>query len=60
MQIKLLVEVFGKHDVIKKGVRNDTVVVKSAVAILLAEGRLVSGIPRLKREHRLVIGKATQ
>jgi hypothetical protein len=35
-------------------------VVKIAVARLLAEGRLVSGLPILKKGRRLAIGKATQ
>ena len=57
MQIKLLVEVFGKHYVVKKSLGIGTLVVMIAVARLLTEGRLASGRPILKKERRLPLGR---
>jgi len=60
MLTKRLVEVFGKNYVVKRSGGSVMLVVKIAVARLLAEDRLVSGLPILKKGRRLAIGKGTQ
>ena len=60
MLTKRLVEVFGKNYVVKRSGGSVMLVVKIAVGRLLAEDRLVSGLPILKKGRRLAIGKATQ
>jgi hypothetical protein len=45
MLTKRLVEVFGKNYVVKRSGGSVMLVVKTAVARLLAEDRLVSGLP---------------
>jgi hypothetical protein len=59
MLTKRLVEVFGKNYVVKRSGGSFMLVVRIAVARLLAEDRLVSGLPILKKGGRLAIGKAT-
>jgi hypothetical protein len=60
MLTKRLVEVFGKNYVVKRSGGSVMLVVKIAVARLLAEDRLVSGLPILKKGRRLAIGKVIQ
>ena len=60
MLTKRLVEIFEKNYVVKRSGGSVMLVVKIAVARLLAEDRLVSGLPILKKGRRLGIGKVTR